>query len=176
MRGNVLDVDVTYGAAGWVRVEGQELPTYVRLSKRGEVRAVFVDGDGQEVRAAFLRQLPLAQAVAVAEAARPDLAAGMARAPDPNIEEALMAAFPDRAKRLRPTIDVGAELARPTAGLTDDFLHSVAAAYLAAVARGDSPNQALAEQAGAPARSVERWVYLTRKRGYLRAGGRGRIG
>ena len=57
--------------------------------------------------------------------------------------------------------------ASPADGLTDEFLGQVAAAYRAAVARGERPNKALAEQSGYPPRTAERWVYLARKKGLL---------
>lgn len=67
----------------------------------------------------------------------------------------------------------------PDDGLTDEFLRNVARAYAAAVARGESPNKAIAEQVGYGAnstRSVERWVYLARQRGIMPRGKKGQVG
>lgn len=64
----------------------------------------------------------------------------------------------------------------PTAGLTDDFLRSVARAYAAALQRDESPNVAMAEQTGYPRKSVQRWVYTARQRGLMPRGSKGRPG
>ena len=55
----------------------------------------------------------------------------------------------------------------PTDGLTDDFLRDVGRAYAAALARGERPNKAIAEQTGRDIKSVQRWVYLGRNRGVI---------
>ena len=64
----------------------------------------------------------------------------------------------------------------PTGGLTDEFLQDVAHAYRAAVARGERPNVAMAEQTGYLRRSVEGWVYMARQRGIMPPGSKGRAG
>lgn len=61
-------------------------------------------------------------------------------------------------------------------GLTDDFLGQVARAYAAAMARGERPNVAMAEQTGYPVRTVQRWVYTARQRGIMQRGEKGRAG
>ena len=62
-------------------------------------------------------------------------------------------------------------------GLTDEFLEDVSHAYRAAVARGERPNRALAEQLGDgySKRTVERWVYLARQRGLLASSRKGAV-
>lgn len=77
----------------------------------------------------------------------------------------------DRDFRLPPLYDAGANVA-----LTDSFLDDVARAYRAALARGEKPNVALAEQTGYPLGSVRRWVYTARQRGRMPAGVKGRAG
>lgn len=66
--------------------------------------------------------------------------------------------------------------AGPNEGLTDGFLHQVARAYAAAMVRGERPNVSISEQTGHPLRTVQRWVYMARKRGIMSPGRRGRAG
>lgn len=65
---------------------------------------------------------------------------------------------------------------RPTEGLTDEFLYEVARAYTAAVARGERPNKAIAEQTGYPVKTAQRWVYTARLRGIMPRGRKGAAG
>ena len=58
----------------------------------------------------------------------------------------------------------------PDGRLSDDFLRDVARAYTAAITRGERPNQTIAKSiknGGYPVRTIERWVYMARKRGFL---------
>lgn len=64
----------------------------------------------------------------------------------------------------------------PANGLTDEFLQDVARAYASAVARGERPNVAIADQTGYPVKSVQRWVYTARQRGIMARGSKGRPG
>jgi hypothetical protein len=64
----------------------------------------------------------------------------------------------------------------PTEGLTDEFLHDVARAYAAAVARGEPPNVAIHEQTGYPVKTAQRWVYTARLRGIMPRGRKGAAG
>jgi len=64
----------------------------------------------------------------------------------------------------------------PRAGLTDDFLEGVSRAYASAVARGERPNKAIAEQTGYPLKTVQRWVYTARQREIMPKGKRGSVG
>jgi hypothetical protein len=74
-------------------------------------------------------------------------------------------------------VDVGFRLATgPQDGLTDAFLGDVARAYASAVARGERPNKAIAEQTGYPLKTVQRWVYTARQRGIMPRGSKGRPG
>lgn len=61
----------------------------------------------------------------------------------------------------------------PESGMTDEWLRHLAAAYTAAVRRGEPPAKSLAKQAGVPVRTVHSWVYRARKRGYMAPGKRG---
>lgn len=70
----------------------------------------------------------------------------------------------------RPTI------ATPENGLTDDFLKSVAEAYLWATSAGLHPAPSIAELAEVPVRRVHRWVSDARKRGFLPPARPGRAG
>lgn len=73
--------------------------------------------------------------------------------------------------------------------LDDDFMRRLARAYRAAVARGESPNVAIAQSLGYPVardkdgkprqqglRTVQSWVYEARKRGYLPPARKGAAG
>lgn len=71
--------------------------------------------------------------------------------------------------------DRPAPLQRPQR-ITDDFLKDVAAQYRWVSASGELPGPAMAEQTGAPVRTVQRWVYEARKRGFLPPGRPGRAG
>ncbi|MGN6243729.1 MAG: hypothetical protein ACTHQ3_08645 [Motilibacteraceae bacterium] len=64
-------------------------------------------------------------------------------------------------------------LTRPDGPITDDFLSHVANAYAQALAERQRPAVALAEQSGAPVRTVHRWIYLARQRGLLAKTARG---
>jgi len=64
----------------------------------------------------------------------------------------------------------------PRDGLTDDFLHHVAAAYRAAVRRRLRPGPELARQARVSVRTVHRWIYTARRRKIMPPGQRGRVG
>lgn len=64
----------------------------------------------------------------------------------------------------------------PSEGLTDEFLHELAKAYRAAVARGERPNVAIQEQTGYPLKTVQRWVYTARQRGVMPRGMKGKVG
>ena len=65
-------------------------------------------------------------------------------------------------------------LRAPAGGrLTDEFLRDVHRAYTAAVARGEWPAPALAEQAGVSLHAVRKWVYTARRRGIMPPGRQG---
>lgn len=66
----------------------------------------------------------------------------------------------------------------PVDGLTDDFLRDLSRAYMAALSRGvKKPNVELAKQLGHDkTRTIERWVYLARQRGFLPKGRKGAAG
>jgi hypothetical protein len=68
-------------------------------------------------------------------------------------------------------------LVRPSDGrLSDEFLQSVAKIYLHAVAIGNAPAPLIADAAGAPVRTVHRWVAEARRREILPPAVRGRAG
>lgn len=173
---------MTWIGGRWVRYEEQGQPTvFVRLNEAGEATEVHIDGGGAPVTAAALRALPLAKIRSMAE--DPAMTA-WARwdEPDPDAPEplaSLHAAFgPTQRSRKTRSRRHEARLSpsSPAAGLTEEFLGQVADSYRAAVARGERPNKALSEQSGYPVRTVERWVYLARKKGVLAATKPGSIG
>lgn len=61
------------------------------------------------------------------------------------------------------------------AKLTDEFLRQVHRAYDAAVARGEWPAVALAEQTGVTPHAVRKWIYTARKRGIMPPGRQGTV-
>jgi hypothetical protein len=79
-----------------------------------------------------------------------------------------------RAYRARSSGAVGADRfvlsdGPPDGRLTDEFLQDLARAYTAATTRGERPNKAIEQSLGGlyPVRTIERWVYTARKRGFL---------
>lgn len=60
--------------------------------------------------------------------------------------------------------------------LSDDFLRLVAAAYYAALARGERPNKTLAKDASYAVRTVETWVRTARDRGIMPKARKGAAG
>ncbi len=160
-------MEVTYGSCFWVSVSDVGLPglLYIRFGDRG-VEEMYLQSDGEPLTAAHLRGLPLSKITTVA-LARADLMMGMRNDPDtPDVRAMFRDVVPPRFVRPGRT-DTSARLSPPSAGLTEAFLRDVARAYTAAVARGEHPNQALAEQTHTPQRTIERWVYLARKSGAI---------
>ncbi|WP_100501944.1 hypothetical protein [Geodermatophilus chilensis] len=155
---------------------------FVRLDDQGHVVEVFITKQGGEITPTDLRRLPLTRIRAQA-ASRPDL--WLAVRQDPSLgadlyQEAIKA-FPFRwiehAKEQQqeaPAFELSPSSADE--GLTDQFLEDVARAYQSATSRGLRPNVALAEQTQVPKRTVEKWVYLARKKGLLPATRPGRVG
>jgi hypothetical protein len=144
---------------------------YLRLDPSGRITELYLDGGTREVTPVQIRRLPLGRLRATA-LTRPDLMGMGANAPDPGVRERVESAFPDAASWAAKGQARRVRLKPPTDGLTPDFLRDVAAAYRAAAARGERPNQALADQTGTrtadgKVRTVERWVYLARKGGFL---------
>jgi hypothetical protein len=154
---------------------------FVRLDDQGRVIEVFLTKRGEEITPTDLRQLPLTRIRAQAMS-RPDL--WMAVSQDPALRADLYAeasrAFPFRwiehAREQREAAPFELSPSSAAVGLTDQFLEDVARAYQSATSRGLRPNVALAEQAQAPKRTVEKWVYLARKKGLLPATRPGRVG
>lgn len=65
----------------------------------------------------------------------------------------------------------------PSGGrLDEDFMRDLARAYRAAIARGESPNKAIARDSGYERRTVESWVYRARRRGFLPPARKGAAG
>ncbi len=166
MRVDLRDVEITYGKGGWVSVADIGLPglLYLRYHVRGEVQELVLPSDGGPITAAHLRKIPLS-AITNVVMARTDLFLESDE-PVTDIHKIMQNEIVHRRRFKRHPST--ARLSPPTAGLTADFLRQVADAYLAAVRRGERPNKALAAQVGHDnSRTVERWVYLARKRGLL---------
>ncbi len=176
---------LTYGPGGWVRVEDQLHVAYLRFADDRTVADMVIEGGSRGVSPSALRSIPLRRYIAAA-LARPDLLFGWGMYEAPGVQpfktsvrDSLMAAggvfgFASRAlmsPRARVTLAPPVDVA-----LTDAFLRDVAAAYLDAVRHDERPNIALAGQSGHPRRTVERWVYLARKRGFLPPARAGRDG
>ena len=71
---------------------------------------------------------------------------------------------------------VTAPLRRPDGTDPDGYYRTVAAAYTAAVRRGDAPAPALATEAGVPLATARGWIQEARRRGSLPPGRRGVTG
>ena len=194
---------VAYGNGGWVRVERDGMPgvLYLRLVQadgRWQVREMYLEcGEGEEIRARDLRELPLAAIVALAlshrehlrpDTAGPDLgtlasnyAEGFGRKVTHWVAESMRDPTENRKLRKRPPGRLAEAprvppLERPDR-IDDAFLRHVADAYADAIRHGaKSPAAALAAQAIVPVRTVHRWIYLARKAGHLPPGSQGRIG
>jgi hypothetical protein len=67
-------------------------------------------------------------------------------------------------------------LARPQGRIDDEFLVELAVMYRWLTGRHQAPAPAIAEQTGAPVRTVHRWVAMARERGHLATARRGRAG
>ncbi len=159
------------GGGGWTYYNEVE-PSgelFVRLDDEGRVVELYMNRGGTEITGADLRGLRLDRIRALAQA-RPDLAAFALDWPTPDVRGEALRAFPEGWHKSLPEptpSDVVLTPDAPADGITPGFLRFVAAAYTAAVARGERPNKALAAQSGYPQRTVERWVYMARKGGYL---------
>ncbi|TDD26535.1 hypothetical protein E1218_13040 [Kribbella turkmenica] len=136
----------------------------------GKLVEIYLNGRGHEITPKQLRELPLLR-MRSATMVRPEIQAVMAaetaKHPDLDVAGEVDRAYgvgADTAKWFR---DKAVKLKPPSDGLTPQFLQDVAAAYTSAVARGERPNVALAEQTGFAPRTVQRWVYLARKAGHL---------
>jgi hypothetical protein len=199
-----IRTSIGYGNGGWVRVERDGLPgvLYLRLAQasgRWQVREMYLEsGEGEEIRARDLRELPLAAIVALALSHHEHLAVRAAM-PGPDlgtlasnysatfgpkdtgwVTESMRSPAENRKLRKRPPKAAEpppvAPLDRPDR-LDDAFLRHVADAYADAIRRGAaSPAAMLARQATVPVRTVHRWIYLARKAGHLPPGSQGRIG
>jgi hypothetical protein len=175
---------------------------YLRFAEaagRWQVREMYLEcGEGEEIRACDLRELPLAAIEALTLSHREPLAARIGE-PGPDlgtlasnygttfvrraanwVAESMRDPAANRKLRQRPPKAAEpqpvAPLDRP-ARLDDAFLRHVADAYADAIRRGAaSPAAMLARQATVPVRTVHRWIYLARKAGHLPPGSQGRIG
>src|SRR5258708_4545302 len=155
-------------------------------------------GEGGEIRARDLRELPLAAISALtlsyhehlaARAALPGpdlgvLASNYATTFGRNAHHWVAGSMRDQAanRKLRQPAARAAETARVAPlerpdRIDDAFLRHVADAYADAIRRGArSPAAELAKQATLPVRTVHRWIYLARKAGHLPPGSQGRVG
>lgn len=195
---------IGYGNGGWVRVERDGLPgvLYLRFALaagRWQVREMYLEcGEGEEIRARDLRELPLAAISALALSHHGHLAARVNTAgPDLGtlasnyntgfgpqetgwVAESMRNPAANRELRKRPPRTAVpppvAPLAHPDR-IDDAFLRHVADAYADAIRRGArSPAVAIADESHLSVRTVHRWIYLARKAGHLPTGSQGRIG
>jgi hypothetical protein len=103
------------------------------------------------------------------------------------VAESWFAQFPDSGIRQVPlpreSTSLDAEFEElpeiePPAGrrMTDDFLETIARAYAIAALKGLRPAPAIASKAGVSPRTVHKWIYTARARGFMPPGTRGRVG
>lgn len=142
---------------------------YVRLDGEGRVVEVYLNRNGAEIKGADLRAIRLDRMRALSRQ-RPDLAQFALDWDAPDVHGEVKKAFPPGWIDYRPDKDQDRVVLTPTspdAGLTPEFLQLVADAYRTAVREGRRPNKALADQCSLSPRTVQRWVYLARKGGFL---------
>lgn len=169
------------GGSSWAYTDEMEGggEVYVRLDGEGRVVELYLTKSGDEITPADLRRLPLVRMRAQARA-RPDLWYMAESDPDlrADVHAEVRRAFPSTWIEDRPRQEPPFELSpsAPAEGLTDPFLQDVATAYRDAVSRGLRPNIALAQQTQHEKRTVEKWVYLARKKGFLEPTKPGRVG
>lgn len=174
----VVKMAVKFGDGGWVAVSYPGAPGRLYLRLRdwdGRLRTseLYLDaGAGPApIDRADLRDLPLSNIEAVINSEPRHLLDRIDRPPS---DLSTLASGPPP---LPQYDDDEFRLERgPSEGLTDDFLGDVARAYAAAVARGERPNVAIAEQVSYPLKTVQRWVYTARQRGIMPRGSKGRPG
>lgn len=157
-------MEMSVGADGWVRVgDLGDHSLFVHVTAPGVISELFLAADTPTgITAADLRALPLARIVHLATA---EISTAKASSkPVPDVRADLSRAVPPR-RLTRPAVRT---LTAPTARRLDDtFLQQVADAYMDAVHAGAWPNKALADQAKVDVRTIERWVYMARKRDLL---------
>lgn len=167
---------VTYGPGGWARIEDATYVIYLRFSEDQSLADLVIEGGSRGISPRLVRSMPLGRYVAAALSRRdllfgwgmfhsPEAAAFASRVHDGLTGEEGVFGFASQAlsrPRKRIRLAPPAEIA-----LSDAFLRDVAAAYLDAVRHGERPNIALANQSGHPKRTVERWVYRARQKGFL---------
>jgi hypothetical protein len=177
-------------AGGWLRVGDPERGTigYVKLSDVGGrlvaarlyIQAVEESEEGLLVRAlrgSDLREFPLATVEAVANASptREQLLGGMESKVDlafkggKSPRQVGEPIEPGRAPKGRLKVPEGRSYG-------DDFYRRVAEVYGALAVGSSRPAVVIAEANGVPVRTVHRWIYEARRRGFLPAGSQGRAG
>ena len=158
---------------------------YLRVSKdeagKLGVREAVMLG-GEPISAASWRDVPFDTAAlfasGVGDKSAPPLLAAIGEQLDgedsvPSLADALDALFPEDAESAVVIAGASAPsgklaaLKTPDAGLTDEFLTDLAAAYSELSAAKRAPAPAIAEQTCAPVRTVHGWIAEARKRGYL---------
>lgn len=104
------------------------------------------------------------QTAKLATWAQLSLAAQWDKSPDPKPRRAKRQAWVWKKRVVTQDRDFRLAPGAPDEGLTPEFLHDVARAYAAAVARGERPNVALAAQTGYTPKAAQKWVYTARAR------------
>ncbi len=169
------------GGDGWAYSD--EIPgggdLFVRFDDGGRAVELYLKKT-DEITPSDLRQIPLT-AMRARHVSRPDFLMAFSYHSDlrADLRTAVEQAF------LRGSLEHKSPTEPPpfvltpessSAGLTDEFLQEVSQAYRDALGRGLRPNVALAEQAQCPKRTVEKWVWLARKKGFLDPTRPGRVG
>lgn len=184
--------DLTFAPEGWVRIRSIEggPVAYLQLrlsgkdvSSRFNVHATLM-ADDEPIGARAWRRVPFdwVEELANQEPRRSILLKkSAAGAPAMSALEAYFAQ--EHALEVSLTIDNEQDdsyepepLSKPEGKLTDAFLRDLAVSYRALTARKIPPAPALADQTGAPVRTVHRWVSEARARGFLPPARKGRAG
>ncbi|TRV75150.1 hypothetical protein FKN01_22245 [Streptomyces sp. 130] len=181
-------------AGGWTKCVGNDDRTaYLRLkpSERDPARlvtcATFMESN-RPISSATWAQVPFATIERMAEDRAMDLvAAGAGQSTaiedlERHFKEQIAAGRVQRFTFSEHTPYVPEPVEQPSTPLvrpqriTDDFLKDVAAQYRWLAHINEAPGPAIAEQTGAPVRTVQGWILRARKRGFLPPGRPGRAG
>lgn len=180
------------GHGGWVRFGVADVPgdVFVQVARgegegdRFRVRAVYVDGRGEDVLASHLRALPLAKLEAQVNS--PGNRRAIEANLDVDVDPAGRYLRGGRGAMSDEAMPMPADVPRPrkpralrvppASPYPDDFYRRVGDHYVWWSDHGGRPAAAIAGQVDKPVSTVHRWVREARKRGYLPPGRAGVAG
>jgi hypothetical protein len=164
------------GPAGWAKIEASGATVYARFRLNDDKKTWRLDELRlYEPSTDALRSLPLGRIQSAARAAIPTI--GLAMGLNQKEPADLRTWFAHAEARGQAQSDAGRLiLERPSGRRLDDaFFATVAEAYRQAAAKGLNPRQTLAQDSGAAADTVARWIAKARQRGFLAPGQPGKV-